>query len=88
MPNIASAKKRVRQNAKRARINHARKNRIRTLTRNVEEALASGDKQAAVAALKVAEPEMQRGATKGVVHKRAANRKISRLTKRVAKLGV
>jgi small subunit ribosomal protein S20 len=86
MPNIASAKKRVRQNAKRTLLNHARKSRIRTFTRKVEEAIASGDKTAALEALKVAEPEIMRGAGKGVVHKNTASRKISRLTKRAAKL--
>ena len=88
MPNIASAKKRVRRTAKRTLINHARKNRIRTLTRSVEEALASGNKAAATAALKVAEPEIMRGAGKGVLHKRAGSRRVSRLTKRLAKLSV
>jgi small subunit ribosomal protein S20 len=86
MPNIASAKKRVRQTAKRTLINHARKNRIRTLTRSVEEALASGNKAGAAAALKVAEPEIMRGASKRVLHKNAGSRKVSRLTKRLAKL--
>ncbi|HEX3667415.1 MAG TPA: 30S ribosomal protein S20 [Rhizomicrobium sp.] len=86
MPNIASAKKRVRQNAKRTARNHARKSRIRTFTRKVEEALTAGDKKAALEALKVAEPELMRGAGKGVVHKNTASRKVSRLTKRAAKL--
>ena len=86
MPNIASAKKRVRTIAKRTAVNHARKSRIRNFTRKVEEALASGDKAAAQAALKAAEPEIMRGVSKGVVHKNAASRKVSRLTKRVAKL--
>jgi small subunit ribosomal protein S20 len=86
MPNIDSAKKRVRQNAKRTARNHARKSRIRTFTRKVEEALASGDKSVALAALKAAEPEMMRGANKGVLHKNTASRKISRLTRRAAKL--
>ncbi|MGA9794624.1 MAG: 30S ribosomal protein S20 [Rhizomicrobium sp.] len=86
MPNIASAKKRVRTTAKRTAINHARKTRIRTFTRKVEEAIASGDKKAASAALKAAEPEIMRGVSKGVTHKNTASRKVSRLTKRVAKL--
>ncbi|HEY3637989.1 MAG TPA: 30S ribosomal protein S20 [Rhizomicrobium sp.] len=86
MPNIDSAKKRVRQNAKRTATNHARKSRIRTFTRKVEEALTAGDKKAALAALKAAEPELMRGAAKGVVHKNTASRKISRLTKRATKL--
>lgn len=86
MPNIASAKKRVRTIAKRTAVNHSRKNRIRTATRKVEEAIVAGDKKAAQAALKAAEPEIMRGVTKGVVHKNTASRKVSRLTKRVAKL--
>ena len=86
MPNIASAKKRVRTIKKRTAINHARKNRIRTYTRKVEEAIVSGDKKAASAALKAAEPEIMRGVSKGVTHKNAGSRKVSRLAKRVAKL--
>ena len=87
MPNIASAKKRVRTQAKRAAINHSRKTRIRGFVRKVEEAIASGDLKAAQAALKAAEPEIMRGVSKGVVHKNTGSRKVSRLTKRVAKLG-
>jgi small subunit ribosomal protein S20 len=86
MPNIASAKKRVRTIKKRTAINHARKSRVRTFTRKVEEAITAGNKQAAAAALKAAEPEIMRGAGKGVVHKNAASRKVSRLTHRVAAL--
>lgn len=86
MPNIDSAKKRVRRNAKRTMINHARKSRIRSITRKVEEALASGDHAAAQAAFKAAEPEIMRGVTKGVIHKNTGARKVSRLCKRVAKL--
>jgi small subunit ribosomal protein S20 len=87
MPNIASAKKRVRRTTKRTAINHARKSRIRNFTRKVEEALAKGDKAVAEAALKDAVPEIMRGVSKGVIHKNAGSRKVSRLTKRVAKLG-
>ena len=87
MPNIASAKKRVRQTEKRTAINHARKSRIRTITRSVEEAIQSGDKAAAETALKAAEPEIMRGVSKGVIHKNTGARKVSRLTKRVSKLG-
>lgn len=86
MPNIASAKKRVRTSAKRTLINHSRKTRVRTFTRTVEEALAKGDAAAAEAALKAAEPEIMRGVAKGVIHKNAGARKVSRLTKRLAKL--
>ena len=86
MPNIASAKKRTRTAAKRQAINHSRKTRIRGYVRKVEEALASGDAKAAQEALKAAEPEIMRGVSKGVVHKNTGSRKVSRLTKRVAKL--
>lgn len=86
MPNIASAKKRARTSEKRQAINHSRKTRIRGFLRKVEEAIASGDQAAAQAALKAAEPEIMRGVTKGVVHKNTGARKVSRLTKRVAKL--
>ncbi|MGH6877290.1 MAG: 30S ribosomal protein S20 [Rhizomicrobium sp.] len=86
MPNIDSAKKRVRQNAKRVAVNHARKSRIRSFTRKVEEALEAGDKAGALAALKAAEPELMRAASRGVVHGNTASRKVSRLTKRAAGL--
>ena len=86
MPNIASAKKRTRTAAKRQAINHSRKTRIRGYVRKVEEAIAAGDAKAAQEALKAAEPEIMRGVTKGVVHKNTGARKVSRLSKRVAKL--
>ena len=87
MPNIDSAKKRVRRTAKRTAINHSRKSRIRNFTRQVEEAIEKGDRKAAQDALKAAEPEIMRGVSKGVIHKNAGSRKVSRLTKRIAKLG-
>ncbi|HEX3674748.1 MAG TPA: 30S ribosomal protein S20 [Rhizomicrobium sp.] len=86
MPNIASAKKRTRTIAKRTAINHSRLTRVRTFTRKVEEALAAGDQKAAIAALKAAEPEIMRGVSKGVIHRNTGSRKVSRLSKRVAKL--
>jgi small subunit ribosomal protein S20 len=86
MPNIASSKKRVRTTAKRTAINTSRKTRVRGFIRKVEEAIASGDKAAALAALKAAEPEIMRGVSKGVLHKNTGSRKVSRLSKRVAKL--
>jgi small subunit ribosomal protein S20 len=86
MPNIASSKKRVRTIAKRTAVNHARLTRVRTFTRKVEEAIASGDKKAAQAALQAAEPEIMRGVSKGVIHRNQGSRKVSRLSKRVAKL--
>jgi len=86
MPNIASAKKRVRTTAKRTAINTARRTRVRGFIRKVEEAISSGDPKAALAALKAAEPEIMRGVSKGILHKNTGARKISRLTKRVTKL--
>ncbi|MGN6516779.1 MAG: 30S ribosomal protein S20 [Rhizomicrobium sp.] len=86
MPNIASAKKRTRTIAKRTAINHSRLSRIRTATRKVEEAITAGDHKAALTALRTAETEIMRGVSKGVTHKNAASRKVSRLTKRVSKL--
>ena len=86
MPNIASAKKRTRTTAKRTAINTSRKTSVRGFVRKVEEALAKGDQKAAEAALKAAEPEIMRGVSKGVMHKNTGARKVSRLTKRVAKL--
>jgi len=86
MPNIDSAKKRVRRTRNRTAVNHARKTRIRSSIRKVEEALAQGNASAARAALDAAEPEIMRGVSKGVMHRNAGARKVSRLNKRVAKL--
>ena len=86
MPNIDSAKKRVRRTRKRTAINHARKTRIRSSIRKVEEALAQGNASAARSALDAVEPEIMRGVSKGVLHRNAGARKVSRLNKRVAKL--
>jgi small subunit ribosomal protein S20 len=87
MANTPQAKKRIRRNNRRADINGARVSRIRTFVKKVEAALASGDKSAASAALAAVQPELQRGVSKGVLHKNTASRKFSRLTKRVAALG-
>ncbi|ASM74011.1 MULTISPECIES: 30S ribosomal protein S20 [Roseobacteraceae] len=86
MANTPQAKKRARQNEKRFAINKARRSRIRTYLRKVEEAIASGDKAAAESALRVAQPELMRGVTKGVYHKNTASRKMSRLSSRVKSL--
>ncbi len=86
MPNIASSKKRVRTTAKRTAINTSRKTRVRGYIRKVEEAILTGDQTAARAALKAAEPEIMRGVSKGILHKNTGSRKVSRLSKRVAKL--
>ncbi len=87
MANSPQAKKRARQNARRLEVNKARRSRIRTFLRKVEEAIASGDKDAAVAALRQAQPELMRGVTKGVYHKNTASRKMSRLAARVKAIG-
>ncbi len=83
MANTPQSKKRARQNEARFAVNKARRSRIRTYLRKVEEAIASGDKNAAVAALRAAQPELMRGVTKGVMHKNTVARKISRLNSRV-----
>jgi small subunit ribosomal protein S20 len=87
MANTPQAKKRARQNEKRFAVNKARRSRIRTYLRKVEEAIASGDKAAAESALRIAQPELMRGVTKGVYHKNTAARKMSRLSARVKSLG-
>lgn len=87
MANTPQAKKRARQNEKRFQINKARRSRIRTFLRGVEEAIASGDKESATAALRAAQPELMRGVTKGVFHKNTASRKMSRLAARVKAIG-
>ncbi len=78
-----SAKKRIRQTARRTEVNRARMSRIRTFIRTVEDAVASGDKDAAEAALRAAQPEIMRGVTKGMLHRNTAARRISRLAARV-----
>ena len=83
MANHKSAKKRIIRNAKRAEINGARIGRIRTFIKKVESAILSGDKDAAQAALREAQPEIMRGVSRGVLHKNTASRKMSRLSARV-----
>lgn len=78
-----SAKKRIRRNERAQGVNHARMSRIRTQVKALEAAIASGDKAAAQAAFKKVMPELMRGAAKGVVHKKTAARKISRLSARI-----
>ncbi len=80
MANHASAKKRAKQNPKRAKINAARKSRIKTFIKKIEAAVNAGDAEAAAAAFKAAQPEIMRGVSKGVIHKKTAARKISRLS--------
>lgn len=86
MANSPQSKKRARQADTRYAMNKARRSRIRTYLRKVEEALASGNQDAAAAALRVAQPELARGVTKGVMHKNTVARKMSRLSSRVKAL--
>ena len=86
MANTPQARKRIRRNERRAEINGNRISRIRSFVKKVESAIAGGDRQAAAAALKEAQPELARGVARGVLHRNTASRKLSRLTKRVAAL--
>jgi small subunit ribosomal protein S20 len=86
MANTASARKRIRQTERRTERNKARVSRLRTFVKKVEQAIAGGDKAVAAEALRVAQPEMQRASTKGVVHANTISRKISRLAARVKAL--
>ena len=86
MANHPSAEKRNRQTQRRTEVNGARKSRIRSFVKKVETAIASGDKNAAKQAFADAAPEMQRGASKGVMHQRTVARKLSRLSARIKAL--
>ncbi len=87
MANSPQAKKRARQNLRRLAINKARRSRIRTFLRKVEEAITSGDREKAAAALRAAQPELMRGVKKGILHRNTASRKMSRLSARVKAIG-
>ena len=87
MANTKSAKKATRKIARRTEVNKARRSRMRTSLRRVEDAIASGNKAAAKSALVAAEPALMRAARTGIIHKKSASRKVSRLTLRIAKLG-
>ena len=88
MANTTSAKKATRKIARRTAVNKSRRSRVRNFVRKVEEAIATGDAALAKAALQAAQPELQRAATKGVLHANTASRKVSRLASRVKALGV
>ena len=88
MANTASARKRIRQTARRTERNQARKSRMRTFVKKVEAAIAGGDKVSAAEAFKAAQPELQRAAGKGVIHSNTVSRKLSRLAKRIKSLAV
>jgi small subunit ribosomal protein S20 len=87
MPNTKSAKRAERVTRRRTEVNKSRRSRMKTMVRNVETALAEGNAEAAAAAIKEAEPILMRTAQKGVIHKRTAARKVSRLNKRLKALG-
>lgn len=86
MANTLQAKKRVRRNARREDVNKSRRSRIRTFIKNVEVAIEAGNADDAKEALRKAQPEIMRGVTKGIYHKKTVSRKISRLAKRVKAL--
>ena len=87
MANTKSAKKATRKIVRRTEVNRSRMSRVRTYVRRVEEALLAGDKAAAGEALKAAQPELMRAASRGVLHRNTASRKISRLAARVKSAG-
>jgi len=86
MANIKSAEKRARQTERRTVVNRARLSRIRTVVKKVEAAIASGDKEAARAAFAKAQPQLQSGVNKGVMHRNTVARKLSRLSARIKAL--
>jgi small subunit ribosomal protein S20 len=86
MANTTSARKATRKIARRTAVNKARRTRMRNSVRAVEEAVEKGDREAALTALKAAEPELMRAAQKNIVHRNNASRKVSRLTHQIAKL--
>ncbi|OXT01817.1 30S ribosomal protein S20 [Notoacmeibacter marinus] len=87
MANTPSAKKATRKIAARTAINKSRRTRMRTYVRKVEEAIASGDKDAAQEALRLAQPQIMRAANRGIIHKNTASRKVSRLSHRIKTIG-
>lgn len=86
MANTSSAKKATRKIARRTAVNKNRRSRVRTFVRKVEEALAAGNKEEALAAFTAAQPELMRAASKGVLHRNTASRKVSRLAQRLKSL--
>lgn len=83
MPHHKSAEKRLRQTEKRTAINRARMSRVRTFVKKVESAIETGDRDAAQSAFQLAQPELHRATTKGVLHKNTVARKLSRLAARI-----
>lgn len=86
MANHASSKKRVRRNDRRAEINMARRSRIRTFVKKVESEISAGNADGAKEALRVAQPELHKGISKGILHKNTVARKLSRLSARIKEI--
>ena len=86
MANTKSAKKATRKIVRRTEVNKARRSRMRSYLRMVEDAISGGDRAKAQSALKAAEPELMRAAQRGVIHRKTASRKVSRLTQQIGKL--
>ena len=87
MAHHKSAKKRIRQIERRTKVNSARRSRIRTFVKKVEEAIQSGDKDSAAEAFRAAQPELMRGVNKGVIHRNTVARRLSRLSRRINAMG-
>ena len=87
MANSPQAKKRARQNERNRQVNKNRRSRVKSFVRKVEEAILSGDKESAENALRIAQPELMRGVSKGIFHKNTVARKMSRLSSRVNSIG-
>ena len=87
MATTSSARKAIRQIARRTEVNKARHSRVRNTVGLVEDAIAAGDRNKAIAAMKAAEPELMRAARNGQIHKNTASRKVSRLVRQIGKLG-
>ncbi|KPF90722.1 30S ribosomal protein S20 [Rhodopseudomonas palustris] len=87
MANTSSAKKATRKIARRTAVNKSRRTQMRGTVRTVEEAIASGDRDAALKAMATAEPALMRAAQRNIIHRNAASRKVSRLAHRIAQLG-
>jgi small subunit ribosomal protein S20 len=87
MAHHKSAQKRIRSNARRAEVNTSRVGRIRTFLKRVESAISAGNKDAAQTEFKLAQPELQRGTTHGVIHRNTVSRKLSRLSARIKAMG-
>jgi small subunit ribosomal protein S20 len=83
MAHHKSAQKRIRANARRAEVNTARVGRLRTFLKRVETAISAGNKETAQTEFKLAQPELQRGTTRGVIHRNTVSRKLSRLSARI-----